>query len=95
MKNRTHHDILAKVLETAKRTDGTTKTRIMYGAYLSSNQIREYIAYCQGHGLLSYDARKRVYKTTLKGMKLLEILAKMYEIVPSDTIAEISQQSTA
>jgi len=95
MKNRTHHDILAKVLETAKGTDGTTKTRIMYGAYLSSNQIREYIAYCQGHGLLSYDARKRVYKTTLKGMKLLEILAKMYEIVPSDTIAEISQQSTA
>ncbi|MGA7369893.1 MAG: winged helix-turn-helix domain-containing protein [Nitrososphaeraceae archaeon] len=95
MKNRTHHDILAKVLETAKGTDGTTKTRIMYGAYLSSNQIKEYIAYCQGHGLLSHDARKRVYKTTLKGMKLLEILAKMYEIVPSDTIAEISQQSTA
>ncbi|MGB8640746.1 MAG: winged helix-turn-helix domain-containing protein, partial [Nitrososphaeraceae archaeon] len=42
MKNRTHHDILAKVLETAKGTDGTTKTRIMYGAYLSSNQLKEY-----------------------------------------------------
>jgi len=91
MKNRTHHDILAKVLETAKGTDGITKTRIMYGAYLSSNQIKEYIAYRQGDGLLSYETRKRVYKTTIKGMRLLEILAKMYEIVPSDTIEEISQ----
>lgn len=34
MKNRTHHDILAKVLQTAKGTDGITKTRIMYGAFL-------------------------------------------------------------
>ena len=32
MKNRTYHDILAKVLEAAKGTDGTTKTRIMYGS---------------------------------------------------------------
>ena len=53
MKNRTHHDILAKVLQTAKNTDGITKTRIMYGAYLSSNQLKEYIAYCQGNGLVS------------------------------------------
>ena len=60
MKNRTYHDILAKVLEAANGTDRTTKTRIMYGAYLSSNQLKEYIAYCQGHGLISYDVRKRV-----------------------------------
>lgn len=90
MKNRTHHDILAKVLQVAKGTDGTTKTRIMYSAYLSSNQLKEYIAFCQGHGLVSYDARKRVYKTTGKGIRLLELLAKMYEIVPSGSIEEIS-----
>lgn len=91
MKNRTHHDILAKVLEAAKGTDGTTKTRIMYGAYLSSNQLKEYMAYCQGHGLVSYDARKRVYRTTVKGIKLLELFSKMYEIVPPYAIEEISQ----
>jgi predicted transcriptional regulator len=90
MKNRTHHDILAKVLDTAKGTGGTSKTRIMYGAYLSSNQLKEYIAYCQGHGLVSYDARKRAYKTTVKGIRLLEIFTKMYEIVPSGSIEEIS-----
>lgn len=93
MKNRTHHDILAKVLETAKGTDGTTKTRIMYGAYLSTIQLKEYIAYCQGHGLVNYDAKKRVYKTTVKGIRLLELLTKMYEIVPSGSIEEISPQS--
>lgn len=91
MKNRTHHDILAKVLETAKGTDGTTKTRIMYGAYLSSNQLKEYIAYSQGHGLISYDARKRAYKTTIKGIRLLEVFTKMNEIVPSNAIEEITQ----
>ena len=90
MKNRTHHDILAKVLQAAKGTDGTTKTRIMYSAYLSSNQLKEYISFCQGHGLVSYDAGKRVYKTTVKGIRLLEIFAKMYEIVPSGSIEEIS-----
>jgi predicted transcriptional regulator len=89
MKNRTHHDILAKVLETAKSSDGTTKTRIMYGAYLSSNQLKGYIAYCQGHGLVSYDASKRVYKTTGKGIRLLELFTKMYEIVPSGSSEEI------
>ena len=73
-----------------KGTDGTTKTRIMYGAYLSSNQLKEYIAFCQSHGLVSYDARKRVYKTTLKGIKLLEIFMGMYELVPSGSIEEIS-----
>jgi len=88
MRNRTYHDILAKVLEAAKGTDGTTKTRIMYGAYLSSNQLKEYIAYCQGHGLISYNARKRVYKTTIKGIRLF---TKMYEIVPSNAIEEITQ----
>jgi predicted transcriptional regulator len=90
MKNRTHHDILAKVLQTAKGTDGIAKTRIMYGAYLSSSQLKEYIAYCQGHGLVSYDAGKRVYKTTNKGIRLLEIFEKMHEIVPSGSIEEIS-----
>jgi predicted transcriptional regulator len=91
MKNRTHHDILAKVLEAARGTDGTTKTRIMYSAYLSSNQLKEYMPYCQGHGLVSYDARKRVYRTTVKGIKLLELFTKMFEIVPPYAIEEISQ----
>ena len=63
----------------------------MYGAYLSSNQLKEYMAYCLGHGLVSYDARKRVYRTTVKGIKLLELFSKMYEIVPPYTIEEISQ----
>jgi len=89
MKNRTHHDILAKVLQTAKGCNGITKTRIIYGAYLSSNQLKEYIAYCQGHGLVSYDPGKRVYKTTNKGIRLLEIFEKMLEIVPSGSIEEI------
>jgi len=46
--------------------------------------------FCEGHGLVSYDARKRVYKTTGKGIRLLELFAKMYEIVPSGSIEEIS-----
>ena len=90
MKNRTHHDILAKVLQTAKGTDGITKTRIMYRAYLSSSQLKEYIAYCRGHGLVTYDAGTRVYKTTNKGIRLLETFDKMHEIVPSGSIKEIS-----
>ena len=62
----------------------------MYGAYLSSNQLKEYIAYLSGPWSVSYDARKRVYKTTVKGIRLLELFTKMYEIVPSDSIEEIS-----
>ena len=90
MKNRTQFDILAKVLETARGSDGTTKTRIMYGAYLSSSQLKEYMAYCQGHGLVSYDEKRRIYRTTVKGVRLLELFSEMYEIVPSSAMEQIS-----
>jgi predicted transcriptional regulator len=65
MKNRTHHDILAKVLQTAKGTDGITKTRIMYGAYLSSSQLKEYCL-LSSHRLVSYDAGNRDIRLQIK-----------------------------
>jgi predicted transcriptional regulator len=90
MKNRTHQDILASVLEAAEGTEGIAKTRIMYDSYLSTDQLRWYMTYCQVHGLVSYDEKNRVYKTTIKGVKLLELIAKIHELILIKPIKEIS-----
>ena len=57
---------------------------------LSSAQIKEYIPYLQLHGLLSYDATKRRYKTTMNGMKVLELYKKINDLIPSHKIKDIN-----
>jgi predicted transcriptional regulator len=75
MKYRSRTDIAAEILKIAK--DGTQKTRIMYGAYLSHKQIGEYLSTLIDGDLLEYDKHSRVYTTTQKGLQF----CRMYERV--------------
>lgn len=67
MKYRGRADIVAEILILAK--DGTSKTKIMYGAYLSSVQMKDYLAVVIDKGLLEQKEAK--YHTTKKGMEFL------------------------
>jgi predicted transcriptional regulator len=69
MKYRSRTDIIAMILQTA--TQGATKTRIMYGAYLSYAQVKEYLAFLQEKGLIAYEQGTSLYKLTESGMDLL------------------------
>ena len=84
MKYRSRTEIASRILESA--ANGTTKTKIMYKAFLSYAQLKEYLAVLEENGLLSYDKGDQVYKTTQKGMKFLSItnsLQGMMEGIPN------------
>ena len=82
MKYRSRTDIVTNILETA--IEGKTKTKIMYEAYLSFAQLKEYLAVIQESGLLEFDRETKMYKTTSKGLEFLkstEMMAKMFDPV--------------
>jgi predicted transcriptional regulator len=81
MKYRSRTEIVGLILEAANG-GGATKTNIMYKAFLSFAQLREYLTMLQDSGLIEYEGGRQTYRTAEKGMKLLEIYEKMHELVP-------------
>ncbi len=84
MKYRSRTEIASRILESA--SGGTTKTKIMYKAFLSYAQLKEYLAVLEENGLLAYDKGEQIYKTTQKGLHFLDIttsLQGMMEGIPT------------
>jgi predicted transcriptional regulator len=75
MKYRSRTDIISQVLRVAAQ--GATKTRIMYSAFLSHDQLKEYLTILDHNGLLEYDEETRKYHTTNKGRRLMQICDQM------------------
>ena len=75
MKYRSRMDIAAAILEIAQ--GGAIKTRIMYKAFLSFPQLKEYLELLQDGGLLDYVAEEKEYHATERGKRFL----KMYKEV--------------
>lgn len=73
MSYRTRTEIISSILEIANRGNGTTKTKIMYGAFLSYSQMKEYLMILTDNGLISYDLDTRTLKTTDKGHRFLQV----------------------
>jgi predicted transcriptional regulator len=71
MKYRSKTDIIAQILEAAN--GGSFKTKIMYKSYLSHAQTKDYLKTLNESGLIDYDVKKQIYKTTEKGIRLLQI----------------------
>ena len=69
MKYRSRTEIVAMILEAAN--GGATKTRIMYKAFLSYAQLREYLSVLIENNLLEYLEGSQNYKTTEKGLNIL------------------------
>ena len=85
MKYRSRTEIAAQILEVA--SEGTTKTRIMYKAFLSYAQLKEYLTVLLENDLLKLDAEQR-YKTTEKGQHFMQIYQHMGELVSSGLMTE-------
>lgn len=79
MKYRSRTDIAAMILEAAN--GGTTKTKIMYKAFLSYAQLKEYLAVLQENGLLEYQDGEQIYRTSDKGMRFLQTYSQIGELV--------------
>lgn len=75
MKYRSRTDICSQILEAAN--GGTTKTRIMYNAYLSYAQLKEYLSVLTENGLLEYQEGEQKYRTTEKGLQFMRAYEHM------------------
>jgi predicted transcriptional regulator len=81
MKYRDRTEIITLILASASRMNGVLKTRIMYEAFLSFSQLEEYVEILLRNGLLEHDELRKTYKTTEKGLRLLELCKSINEIV--------------
>ena len=79
MKNRSRTELVSMILEAAN--GGATKTKIMYNAFLSYNQLKDYLSILIQNNLLEYLEGTRTFKTTEKGLNLLKIHNEMSELL--------------
>ncbi|HKU49289.1 MAG TPA: winged helix-turn-helix domain-containing protein [Nitrososphaera sp.] len=78
MKYRSRTDICSQILDAAN--GGTTKTKIMYKAYLSYTQLKEYLSVLTENGLLEYIEGEQRFRTTEKGVQFLRTYDQMSSI---------------
>jgi predicted transcriptional regulator len=81
MKYRSRTDISAQILDAAVG-GGATKTKIMYKAFLSYTQLRDYLDILIANGLIDYDHSDQTFKTTEKGHKFLKLYIQIGELAP-------------
>ena len=79
MKYRSRIDITNLILKSTIK--GTTKTKIMYKAYLSYKQVQEYLKYLQQSDLLTFEEKTQLYRPTEKGFKYLNLSQELNEMV--------------
>ena len=68
---RTRIELIVEILKTANGGNAT-RTKIMYQAYLSYFQLKDYLAMLTERDLISYNPDTRTFNTTEKGLMLLE-----------------------
>ena len=81
MRNRSDIDIMAKILHAANEKSGAGRTKIMYRAFLSYTQLKEYLPALTEPGLLSYATDTQTFKTTQKGLRFLDTYNQIYEAI--------------
>lgn len=79
MKYRSRTDIITAILGTAE--GGATKTRLMYGAFLSYSQMKEYLEFLLAKNLISYEEGTGTYRPTEDGMNLLRTFEGINQLI--------------
>jgi predicted transcriptional regulator len=84
MRNRGRTEIVSNILDAAN--GGITKTKIMYKAFLSYGQLKEYLSLLIENNLLEYLDGTQTYKTTEKGLNFLKMHNEIRDLLPQTTI---------
>jgi predicted transcriptional regulator len=83
MKNRSRTEIVGNILDAAN--GGATKTKIMYKAFLSYNQLKECLTILIENNLLEYIDGTQTFKTTEKGINFLKMHNEIGELLQITT----------
>ena len=81
MGNRSRTEIVSNILDAANG-EGETKTKIMYLAFLSYNQVHEYLSILIENNLIEYIDGTQTYKTTEKGLHFLKMHNEIRKLLP-------------
>jgi predicted transcriptional regulator len=81
MRNRDRMEIISRILEAVNGSGGATRTRIMYHAFVSHAQMKEYLSYLEDNGMLHYDAESEKFKITEKGLEFVRIYTEINEMI--------------
>ena len=84
MKYRSRTEIVGNILDAAN--GGTTKTKIMYKAFLSYGQLKEYLSLLIENNLIEYLDGTKTFKTTEKGLFFLKIHNEIGELLQQTTM---------
>jgi predicted transcriptional regulator len=84
MRNRGRTEIVSNILDAAN--GGIIKTKIMYKAFLSYGQLKEYLSLLIENNLLEYLDGTQTYKTTEKGLNFLKMHNEIRDLLPQTTI---------
>jgi predicted transcriptional regulator len=85
MKYRSRSEIIAAILEAANG-GGATKTTIMYKAVISYDYMKQCLLSLAEDGLIEYEQGRMTYRTTAKGMHLLQLYNNVNEMVQPSII---------
>lgn len=85
MKNRSRTEIIASILQVISKR-GSTRTKIMYGAFLSYTQLNDYLSFMDQLGLIKYDkddghASSNYIVITEKGIHFLSIHDRINQMI--------------
>jgi len=85
MGNRSRTEIVGNILDAAN--GGASKTKIMYTAFLSYNQLKDYISILIENNLIEYLDGARIFKTTEKGLNFLKMhneIGELLQTIPTN-----------
>jgi predicted transcriptional regulator len=80
VKYRSRTEIVCNILEAAN--GGISKTKIMYTAFLSYAQLKEYLTILVDNNLIEYNDGTQTFKTTEKGLNYLKMHNEISELLP-------------
>ncbi|MGB9168976.1 MAG: winged helix-turn-helix domain-containing protein [Nitrososphaeraceae archaeon] len=84
MKYRSRTEIVGNILDAANGR--ANKTKIMYKAFLSYAQLKEYLSVLTENNLIEYLDVNQTFKTTEKGLNYLKMHNEMGELLQATTI---------
>lgn len=91
MKNRSRTEIISMILDAV--SSGATKTKIMYKAYLSYAQLKDYLHFMEKNELIRYEDGTQVYRITEKGMKLMRLCEEVGDMIIPTNKYELAKVS--
>jgi predicted transcriptional regulator len=81
MKYRSSTEIIDSILHSVET--GATKTHIMYRAYLSYSQLKDYLKLLQERDLIRYEEGSQLYHLSERGLRFINVYEEIKELVPT------------